>query len=57
MKIDNRRQANKGKEVTQVNQTPKKKGFKELKGLEIGSNFKSNGTRSSGVTSLSKVCY
>lgn len=48
MKIDSRRQSSRGKTATQSYQTPKRKGVKELKALELGSNFKSNGTRSRG---------
>lgn len=48
MKIDHKRQANKGEAELVVATTPKTKGFKELKSLDIGSNFQSNGTRSRG---------
>lgn len=52
MKIDRKRQINREGSSSLLPDTPKKKISKELKSLDIGSNFKSNGTRSKGGITL-----
>ena len=52
MKIDSMRQNNTDKGGNNLNSTLVVKGSKELKSLECGSNFRSNGTRSRGGFTL-----
>jgi len=50
MKIDCMRKTNLKKEEAKMKTTPPVKGSKELKSLECGRIFRSNGTRSKGDT-------
>jgi len=52
MKIDEKRQANKVHSDRQMTETTKRKIPKEVKNIDFGSNFKSNGTRSKGEVLL-----